>query len=285
MEDGRSGSGKTPNVKLSKSTGDIIDKTFARLAERSHSHFHTTEIPLIRTNLTPRVKVKESLRTELHSPLRFHAHNELIINSSFLSSRTKNEETLISTHSTDLGSSMEGSWSTSRFKLQNSIEEELNRQNTPIGAKGYLHNAKDRLRKRLERLKLTLNSMKGDGNCQFRAISYSLFGSQDLHEMVRERSTSYLAEYREDYEDFLDTPDAFEAYLYNMKKDATWGDEITLCCAANAFQCMINVITSESSNWYLQYLPKSNATKCNKEIFLGYTFPLHYDAVSGERLQ
>ena len=233
--------------------------------------------PIIRTDLapTPRVKKAKSMGTELQSPLRFHADNMLIINSSFLSSRNKNEEDIIGQSEEVLG------WSTSRFKLQDKLDKELTRQNTPLGAKGYLHNAQDRLRKRLERLNLTLDAMKGDGNCQFRAISHSLFGSEDFYEMVRKRSVAYLAEFRGDYENFLEDPNAFDDYLRNMSMDKTWGDEITLCCAANAFECLINVVTSESSNWYLQYWPKGNSP-CSKELFLAYTFPLHYDAISGQ---
>ena len=74
--------------------------------------------------------------------------------------------------------------------------------------------------------------------------------------------------------------------------------EMTLCGACSAFECVINVITSESSNWFLQYWPKDGnnedkvanasgaaAAKKAKEIFIGYTFPLHYDAIKGRGVQ
>ena len=172
------------------------------------------------------------------------------------------------------------------------------RHSTPIGAKGYLENATARLCKRLERLSLRLRVTQGDGNCQFRAISYQLFGSEDLYDMVRERSVSYLAENRRDYEEFLGGREDFEKYCSQMRRDKTWGDEMTLCGACSAFECVINVITSESSNWFLQYWPKDGnnedkvanasgaaAAKKAKEIFIGYTFPLHYDAIKGRGVQ
>jgi len=161
---------------------------------------------------------------------------------------------------------------------------ELKRQYTPLGAKGYLHNATARLKRRMKRLNLRLEVMRGDGNCQFRALSFQLFGSQDLYEMVRERSVSYLKEYREHYEDFLGGQEEFDHYLCQMSLNSTWGDEITLCGAANAFDLVVNVITSESANWYLQYRPRTTTMVGDKkeqprEIFIAYTYPLHYDAV------
>ena len=69
-----------------------------------------------------------------------------------------------------------------------------------------------------------------------------------------------------------------------MSLNSTWGDEITLCGAANAFDLVVNVITSESTNWYLQYRPRTTTMVGDKkeqprEIFIAYTYPLHYDAV------
>lgn len=162
--------------------------------------------------------------------------------------------------------------------------------------------------------------------------------------MVRERSVSYLDENRAAYEEFLGGREKFDEYLANMRRDKvrffpvlyfipggstelfgsvsdsssslhplkTWGDEMTLCGACNAFECVINgkapipsrfswfapgsriallsVITSEAGNWYLQYWPRQDEdeegeAKGKKEIFIGYTYPLHYDAVAGEGIE
>ena len=90
--------------------------------------------------------------------------------------------------------------------------------------------------------------------------------------MVRERSVSYLDENRAAYEEFLGGREKFDEYLANMRRDKvrffpvlyfipggstelfgfvsdsssslhplkTWGDEMTLCGACNAFECVIN---------------------------------------------
>ena len=284
---------------------DYVKSSFrvATLSEKLRQHLGKSAN--IRTNLAPTPRTQRSDFQEANSvetqfpqtPLRYHASSSLIINSTFLSSRQHREEEIIeqntalsdfqdiSESSTDSFSWTDSdresrSWSEGRCELQNCIERELTRVDTPVGAKEYLHNSTSRLKRRLKRLNLGIRPARGDGNCQFRAISIQLFGSEDLYEMVRERSVSYLAENRKDYVDFLGE-DSFEEYLRNMRVDKVWGDEITLCCAANVFDCIISVITSESHNWYLQYRPKGNCN-CQTEIFLGYTFPLHYDAVCGQ---
>ena len=51
-----------------------------------------------------------------------------------------------------------------------------------------------------------------------------------------------------------ETPPA-DAYLESMARDGTWGDELTLRALSDALGLVINVITSDFRNWYLQYLP------------------------------
>ncbi|QDZ20496.1 putative OTU-like cysteine protease [Chloropicon primus] len=241
-----------------------------------------TSVDILRGAKTPR------------SPLPLHTPTEeLFINFDFLSSKNVTElesvRQALSGGKPEEPATSRKSWTPNRKKLQNGIDKELKRCNTPVGARGYLENAKARLSRRLERLNLQLRSTQGDGNCQFRAISFQLFGTEDLYEMVRERSVSYLEEQEEGYQDFFGGRKDFKRYIYNMRLDKTWGDEMTLCGAANAFECVINVITSESSNWFLQYWPKDMDASTNaegtKEIFVGYTFPLHYDGISGQGIK
>ena len=97
-----------------------------------------------------------------------------------------------------------------------------------------------------------------------------------MHDKVRQQTVEYLKSHAALYQDFVGVS-SFKEYLRNMKRSKTWGDEMTLCGASNAFNCIINVITSEKRNWYLQYWPQEKG--CTREIFLAYTSPLHYDAI------
>ncbi len=55
-----------------------------------------------------------------------------------------------------------------------------------------LQSEEQRLTKRLAKLNLEWKVMEGDGNCQFRAVSYSLYGSQDYHRSVRQKAVEYM---------------------------------------------------------------------------------------------
>ena len=44
----------------------------------------------------------------------------------------------------------------------------------------------------------------------------------------------------------------YALFLQNMAQDKTWGDELTLKAAADEFNVVIHIITSEKENWYLK---------------------------------
>lgn len=68
--------------------------------------------------------------------------------------------------------------------------------------------------------------MGSDGACQFRSISYGLFGTEAYHKSIRRKAVQYLREHRSDFEAFLG--DDFDHWLKEMSHNDTWGDELTL---------------------------------------------------------
>lgn len=120
----------------------------------------------------------------------------------------------------------------------------------------------------------------GDGNCQFRACSWNLFGSEDRHKVVRQRAVDHIRATRCEYEVFFETEASFERYLRQMARSGTWGDEITLRAIADSFVCTIHIITSVESNWYLRYDPQKDGqpVQSKRHVFLAYISPIHYNA-------
>jgi len=114
-----------------------------------------------------------------------------------------------------------------------------------------------------------------DGNCQFRAVSQQLYGSQAHHMFVRSQAVAYMNERKEEFACFF-PGSAFERYLTKMGRDREWGDELTLRAICNALGVVVHVITSNDDNWYLKYEPDEQRTA--KQIFLGYVAPAHYNA-------
>ena len=95
---------------------------------------------------------------------------------------------------------------------------------------------------------------------------------------------------------YFETPREYSTYLRDMARSRTWGDELTLRAAVEAFGCVAHVVTSESANWYLVYTPESKpddaalAQACakrsvpqprlGKEVFISYVSPVHYNAIA-----
>merc|ERR1712232_26351 len=96
--------------------------------------------------------------------------------------------------------------------------------------------------------------MEDDGNCQFRAISKELYGTQRYHSGVRAQIIQYLRNHESEYKVFFEDAE-WHNYLDTMKKEKTWGDELTLRVAAECFGVYIHLVTSTEENWLLHYSP------------------------------
>eukprot|EP00392_Amoebophrya_sp_AT5.2_P019676 g20624.t1 len=111
--------------------------------------------------------------------------------------------------------------------------------------------------------------VEGDGNCQFRALSDQLYGTEKHHATVRTKVVTQLERGGEFYKHFVagvtsftssttrgttttsasapasnDPDDVFSLYLVRMSEDKEWGDHVTLQAAADAYDCEIRLVTS-----------------------------------------
>jgi len=154
------------------------------------------------------------------------------------------------------------------------------------------------LEERLRALGLSSVDMEPDGNCQFRAVADQLFGSQEHHAAVRAAVVAHMKRSSDFFSIYFESSGEYSSYLRGMGQSRTWGDELTLRAAVEAFGCVAHVVTSEEQNWYLVYNPDNPvddamlARVCKrlprpavgKEIFINYISPIHYNAVRA-RLQ
>lgn len=144
-----------------------------------------------------------------------------------------------------------------------------------------IREGKELLKQRCSFLGLRELEMGDDGNCQFRAVSQELYGTQDHHDFVRAKAVDHLKSRSEDYQvNFAEGE--WDTYLADMRKLRTWGDEITLRAVADAFKVHVHLVTSTNENWYLVYRP-SDPPDGAREIFLTYVAPIHYNAVEPMR--
>lgn len=153
------------------------------------------------------------------------------------------------------------------------------------------------LTQRLRSLGLASVEMMGDGNCQFRAVSDQLFGSQEHHGFVRSVAIAHMRDVAPDFFGiYFESASEYAAYLADMGRLRTWGDELTMRACVEAFGCIAHIVTSTPSNWYLVYQPEAlpdeqalaalckrkgvRAPRAKKQIFISYISPIHYNAIA-----
>lgn len=126
-------------------------------------------------------------------------------------------------------------------------------------------------------------TIKGDGNCLFRALVYAICGNEENHGLIRQLIVSHLAE-KTPWILNNETPDL---YLERTKmcEDETWGTEVELYTASSLFQCRIFVYSrhGESFKW-LQIRPLaaktiSSVPLTNESIYLYHRSGCHDDIV------
>ncbi|CAM9494188.1 unnamed protein product, partial [Heterosigma akashiwo] len=132
------------------------------------------------------------------------------------------------------------------------------------------------LAQRLRHLDVRDVQMADDGNCQFRAFSQELYGTQRAHGHVRRRALAYIEAHAGDFGAFF-AEGEFPSYLAKMHQPRTWGDELTLRAVAESYGIKVHVITSTEDNWYLHYDPTE--IKIQKQVFLTYVSPIHYNCI------
>jgi hypothetical protein len=164
-----------------------------------------------------------------------------------------------------------------RQRKAGGIDQQPNRHRASKSSAGIVL-----LRERLRHLNLAMRTIEGDGNCQFRAFSLNLFGSEEHHPLVRARAVDYMQTHASEFREFIDNGESrqsnrgFSDYLSRMSKGRTWGDELTLRALCNAFGAIVHVMTSqEGSRFYLTYIP--DVKKVAKQVFLAYISPAHYN--------
>lgn len=164
-------------------------------------------------------------------------------------------------------------------------ERQMHRDLSRLSREEAIVEGRELLRQRLVFLHFRQLEMEDDGNCQFRALSQELYGSQRYHQSVRSRVLQHLRRHEADYGAFFEGGE-FQKYISNMTKSGTWGDELTIRAAAEAFGVRVHLVTSTESNWYLVYEAGPGVPlhgEARREVFLTYIAPIHYNVAAPSR--
>ena len=122
-----------------------------------------------------------------------------------------------------------------------------------------------------------LIGIKGDGNCQFRALSHGLHGSDEYYADVRKCVVEQLKKDWLTYKSFVSDPDT---YVQRMQKDGAFGDNITLQAFSDAFKHGVIVINSVGTVTSIK--PEGHAVEPEDYVcvfFLSEGSQSHYNAM------
>jgi len=77
-----------------------------------------------------------------------------------------------------------------------------------------------------------MESVIGDGNCMFRAISFAIHESQDMYAKICEDIVETLRSNKQTFKSFIIGPQSIDTRISNMSKLGTWGTQVELMAAA-----------------------------------------------------
>ena len=101
---------------------------------------------------------------------------------------------------------------------------------------------RSKLEQRIALYDLVEVEVRGDGNCQYRALACALLGDEREHKCVRDGVCRVLDQHRGTFCEHVEG--SFDAFLAATQRAGTWGDHVTLQAAADAFHTTIVLFTS-----------------------------------------
>ena len=111
--------------------------------------------------------------------------------------------------------------------------------------------------------------IKGDGNCQFRAVADQLWGDEDKYYTVKQCAIHDLeTNHRRDPE-FMWPTSEHDGYIDRLKRNGTYGDDLTLHAIANDMGIRIIVI-SDFAQENVKCVYPEDENRITDTIVLGY---------------
>jgi len=105
---------------------------------------------------------------------------------------------------------------------------------------------------------VTIHTVKGDGNCLFRALSLAVTGTQQQHDIIRSYIVNHMlhVNLRASMERlFIGRNRTYDKHLHAMQKTGEWGTDIEIIAAAHLFNRSIVCVTrlNNTSRLWLQH--------------------------------
>jgi OTU domain-containing protein 5 len=83
-------------------------------------------------------------------------------------------------------------------------------------------------------------SMASDGNCLFRTVAHQVYGSCELHALVRRKCVEYVRAQKSFFRNFVFDED-FDSYVSRMTFDGEWGGEVEIRAMGEIYQRPVEI--------------------------------------------
>lgn len=133
------------------------------------------------------------------------------------------------------------------------------------------------LSQRLKQYGLCERTVKGDGNCQFRAVADQLYRTPHAHFGLRKAVVHRLRKRPELYSEYV--PDDFPTYCRQMEKDGTWGDHVTLQAVSDLFGVKVYVLTSFPGSEFIEISPSDGKVRSQRILYVSFWAEIHYNSL------
>ena len=129
---------------------------------------------------------------------------------------------------------------------------------------------------------LRIVEMNADGNCLFNAISHQIYGTQDFHQLVREKCMEYILAQKAYFQAFITDEETIEQYCHRKSTLGVWGDDVEIQALSEIYDRSIEIMaySSESLRTFHEQQTSNSAVTSLK---LSYHGQQHYNSVVDTR--
>lgn len=114
----------------------------------------------------------------------------------------------------------------------------------------------------------------GDGNCLFRAISDQVYGTEDNHQIIREKCVEFIILKKNFFKDFIDGD--FDEYVEEKKHLGEWGDDVEIEALSEIYFRPIEIYSGTTEPLKCFHEKK---IKGKEPIRISYHGSKHYNSV------
>lgn len=126
-------------------------------------------------------------------------------------------------------------------------------------------------------------SIRGDGNCLFRSVSYCIFGTQERHREIRLRVVDRVVDNWHRYKDFIIGDRSYGLHIHNasdyrslMSRDGEYAGHVELHCVSELYTEYTFMVHRDGCSRTINY---GNGRTQKHLLFSGFLDAGHYSVL------